>query len=82
MSMRFILEPFSEAMSFSKFASFVSKVTFEIGRNFFDLLPRIAILQSYVRKHFLYSPCLRFSKQEKTLYPGKQNNGKFSVRQL
>ena len=27
-----ILEPFSEAMSFSKFAPFVSKVTFEVGR--------------------------------------------------
>ena len=31
-----ILEPFSEAMSFSKCASFVSKVTIEVGRNFFE----------------------------------------------
>ena len=29
-----ILEPFSEAMSFSKFAPFVSKVMSEVGRNF------------------------------------------------
>ena len=27
---------FSEAMSISKYASFVSKVTFEVGRNFFE----------------------------------------------
>ena len=26
----------------------------------------------------LYSCCLRFSKQEQTLYPGKPNNGHFS----
>ena len=31
-----IPEPFCEAMSFSKFAPFVSKVTFEVGRNFFE----------------------------------------------
>ena len=31
-----ILEHFSEAMSFSKFAPVVSKVTFEVGRNFFE----------------------------------------------
>ena len=31
-----ILESFSEAMSFSKCAPFVSKVTFEAGRNFFE----------------------------------------------
>ena len=30
-----ILEPFSE-ISFSKFAPFVSKVTSEVGRNFFE----------------------------------------------
>ena len=29
----------------------------------------------------LYSCCLRFSKQEQTLYQGKPNMGKFSVRQ-
>ena len=35
-----ILEQFfSEAMSFSKFASFVSKVTIEVGSNFFESLP-------------------------------------------
>ena len=32
----FALEPFFEAMSFSKYAPFVSKVTFEVGRNFFE----------------------------------------------
>ena len=31
-----ILEPFSEAMSFSNFASFLSKVTIEVGRNLFE----------------------------------------------
>ena len=31
-----ILEQYSEAMSFSKFAPFVSKVTFELGKNFFE----------------------------------------------
>ena len=31
-----ILEPFSEAMTFSKIAPFVSKVTFEVGRNVFE----------------------------------------------
>ena len=31
-----ILEPFSEAMSFSICAPFVSKVTSEVGRNFFE----------------------------------------------
>ena len=31
-----ILGPFSEAMLFSKFASFVSKVTIDVGRNFFE----------------------------------------------
>ena len=34
-----ILEPFSEAMSFLKFASFVSKVTIEVMRNFFECPP-------------------------------------------
>ena len=42
-----ILEPFFvEAMSFSKFASFVSKVTIEVMRNFFECLPRIVTLQN------------------------------------
>ena len=30
------IEQFSEAMSFSKFAPFVSRVTFKVGRNFFE----------------------------------------------
>ena len=30
----------------------------------------------------LYSCWLRFTKQEQTLYPGKPNNGNFSVREL
>ena len=66
-----ILEHFSEAMSFSKFASFVSKVTIEVMRNFFECLPRIVTLQNYVMNASLYSCCLRFTKQEQTLYPGE-----------
>ena len=64
-------------MSFSKFASFVSKVTIEVMRNFFECLPRIVTLQNYVMNASLYSCCLRFTKQEQTLYPGEPNNGNF-----
>ena len=35
-----ILELSSEAMSFSKFASFLSTVMIEVGKNFFECLPR------------------------------------------
>ena len=59
-------------MSFSKFASFVSKVTIEVMRNFFECIPRIVTLQNYVVNASLYSCCLRFTKQEQTLYPGSQ----------
>ena len=38
------------------------------------------MLQTYVMKASLYSCWLRFTKQEQTLYPGKPNNGKSSVR--
>ena len=31
-----ILEQFPQAISFSKFAPIVSKVTYEVGRNFFE----------------------------------------------
>ena len=66
---------FSEAMSFSKFAAFVSKVAIEVMRNFFECLPRIVTLQNYVMNASLYSCCLCFTKQEQTLYPGEPNNG-------
>ena len=65
-----ILEPLFWGNVIFKFASFVSKVTIEVGRNFFECLPRIVTLQSYVMNASLYSSCLRFSKQEQTLYPG------------
>ena len=42
-------------------------------------------LQIYVMNASLYSCCLRFSKQEQTLYPGGGGGGKqwkFSIRQL
>ena len=62
-------------MSFSKFASFVSKVTIEVMRNFFECLSRIITLQNYVTNASLSSCCLRFTKQEQTLYPGEPNKG-------
>ena len=40
-------------------------------RNFFECLPRIVTLQNYVMNASLYSCCLRFTKQEQTLYPGE-----------
>ena len=69
-------------MSFPKFAPFVSKVTFEVGSNFFEKSPGIVMLQNYVMNVSLYSRWLHFTKQEQTLYPGKPNNGKSSVRKL
>ena len=38
--------------------------------------------QSYVMNASLYSCWLPFTKQEKTLYPGKPNNGNFWYRKL
>ena len=46
-------------------------------RNFFECLPQIITLQNYVMNASLYSCCLRFTKQEQTLYPGEPNNGNF-----
>ena len=40
-------------------------------RNFFECLPQIVTLQNYVINASLYSRCLRFTKQEQTLYPGE-----------
>ena len=41
------------------------------------------MLQSYVMHASLYYSCwLNFKKQELTIYPGKPNNGKYSVRKL
>ena len=61
-------------MSLKKFASFVSKVTIEVGRISLSSFPWIVTLQSYVMNASLYSYFHRFSKQVQTLYPGEPNN--------
>ena len=77
-------------MSFSKFASFGSKVTIEVMRNFFVCLPQIVTLQNYVINAFLYACCLRFTKEVQPLWfykarantlPKGAKQWKFSVRQ-
>ena len=66
-------------MSFLKFASFLSKATIEVMRNFLECLPRILILQNYVMNASLYSCCLCFTKQGHTLYPGSQTMAIFGM---
>ena len=51
-------------MSFSNFASFVSKVTIEVMRNFFECIPRIVTLQNYVMNASLYAVFILQSKSK------------------
>ena len=75
-----ILEPFFWSNVIFQICFFCIKShDIKVGRNFFECLPRIVTLQSYIMNASLYSCCLRFSKQEQTLYLGKPNNGTFSV---
>ena len=71
-------------MSLKKFASFVSKVTIEVGWNFFECLPWIVTLQNYKMNASLYLRCIRpsFFKARADTLPGEANNGQFLVRQL
>ena len=74
-----ILEPFFWSNVIFQICFFVSRVTIEVMRNFFECLPRIVTLQNYVMNASLYSCCLRFTKQEQTLYLGEPNNGHFGT---
>ena len=71
-------------MSFSKFASFVSKVTIEVMRNFFECLPRIVTLQNYVVNHECFSLFMlsSFYKARANTLPRVAKQWKLSVRQL
>ena len=42
----------------------------EVGRNFFECLPRIVTLQSYIMNASLYACCLRFFKARADTLPG------------
>ena len=65
-----ILEPFFWGNVIFKMCFFCNKSHHWGKEIFFSSFPRIVTLQSYVLNASLYSRCLRFSKQEQTLYPG------------
>ena len=71
-----ILEPFFWGNVIFKL--FVSKVTFEVGRNFFELLPRIVMLQSLIgneRFSLLFMLALLYKARADNL-PGKAKQWK------
>ena len=76
----FILEPLFWGNVIFKMCFFVSSHVWE-REEFLWVAPPdcIIMLHSYVMNASLYSCWLRFTKQEQTLYPGKPNNGKYSV---
>ena len=74
-----ILEPFFWGNVIFKICSFCIKSHVWDGEEFLWVAPPDCNAAKLRMSAFLYSCWLRFTKQKQTIYPGKPNNGTFSV---